>query len=200
MPQAKNPELDRRRIYITYPESYIENVRNVWYSLERPGMEKVHDAIPDFQGNKPSIPTLLKWKERYMWDFWADGLDLQVSQQVQDKLVAQRASMLERHAIMSQEMQDMAFDYLKAEGFDTSSSAVNAIVKGIEIERESRGISEYLVRMTQMSNDELLQEIVKSISDGVENNQLTFEAEEIEQIENKKDDKPEEAADTIDAS
>ena len=75
-------------------------------------------------------------------------------------------------------MIDKGMEFLASGTFDSSSSAVAAIKAGVEIERTSRGVGDMLVRMSQMGDDALKQEIMKYINRASENNQIV-DAEEI---------------------
>ena len=69
-------------------------------------------------------------------------------------------------------MIDKGMEFLASGTFDSSASAVAAIKAGVEIERTSRGICDMLVRMSQMGDDSLKQEIMKYINRASENNQI----------------------------
>lgn len=53
--------------------------------------------------------------------------------------------------------------HIKAEGFDSSSAAVQAVIRGAELERSSRGIGELIVKMSKMTDGDLKQEIMKRL-------------------------------------
>lgn len=157
-----------------YSDEYKEKCKTAWYANGRPAQyEKIHAIIPaDDQGRKPLIRTLRQWRKDMMWDFWADELDSRALAVVEDTLITQKAEMLKRHAEMAHSLQLKGMEYLEETGFDTSSSAVSAIIKGAELERTSRGIGEMLVKMAQMTDSELKDEIMNQINRASEAGQI----------------------------
>lgn len=150
---------------------------------------KKPDFPVDERGRIPNPQIISRWRNNEMWDLWADDLDARAMTVVEDSLIAQKAEMLKRHADMAHQLQLQGMDYLKEEGFDSSSSAVTAIIKGAELERTARGIGEMIVKMAQMDDTQLADEIVKLLNRAGENNQI-IDADEVP--EEKKEDTTEE--------
>lgn len=157
-----------------YSDTYKEKCFIAWYSAGRPNpYEQTHAIIPEDElGRKPMIRTLRQWRKDLMWDFRADDLDSKALAVVEDSLVSQKADMLKRQAEMAHNLQTIGMDYLDKEGFDTSASAVSAIIKGAELERTSRGIGEMMVKMATMNDAELKDEIIRQINRASDNNQI----------------------------
>lgn len=162
-----------------YTEDYKNLLRQTWYQNDRVGPAKLRELVPpDEHGRKPSPVVITRWRKEELWDIWADELDSRVMSQVEDTLIVQKAEMLKRHATVGWMMIDKGMEFLVSGTFDSSSSAVAAIKAGVEIERTSRGIGDMLVRMSQMGDDALKQEIMKYINRASENNQIV-DAEEV---------------------
>jgi hypothetical protein len=161
-------------LFTEYTDEYKEKCKQAWYAVGRPKNAKLWlDATPiDDLGRKPNAILLRKWRSERMWDFWADDMDSRAIAIVEDTLITQKAQMLQRQADMAWKLQDKGIAYLEAEGFDNSSSAVQAIIRGAELERTSRGIGEMIVKMASMGDTELKDEIVKMINRASENDQI----------------------------
>ncbi len=156
-----------------YSEEYKWKIRQQWYQEGRPTPVKLLNSIaPDEHGRKPNPVVISMWRKNELWDIWADELDSRVMAVAEDSLIVQKAEMLKRHAQVGWLMIDKGIEFLASGIFDSSSSAVAAIKAGVEIERTSRGIGDMLVRMSQMGDDALKQEIMKYINRASENNQI----------------------------
>ena len=85
--------------------------------------------------------------------------------EINQRVIAEKVEMLSRHTKLGQEMQDMALDYLKENVDELSSpAAIRLLVEGIRIERESRGVPEALEKISKMSDEQLLSEVKKIVS------------------------------------
>jgi len=169
-----------------YSEEYKEQCKQAWFAAGRPVSTKLWlEATPeDALGRKATMQSLRKWRDERMWDFWADEMDSRVIAKAEESLIAQKAQMLQRQAEMAWKLQDKGLEYLDKEGFDNSSSAVQAIIRGAELERTSRGIGEMIVKMAQMGDSELKDEIMKMINRASENDQII----DVDDVPEKKDD------------
>ena len=176
-------------IVTEYTEEYKEKCKQAWYAAGRPVATKLWvEATPtDDLGRKAGMQSLRKWRDERMWDFWADEMDSRAIALVEDSLITQKAQMLQRQAEMAWKLQDKGIEYLDKEGFDNSSSAVQAIIRGAELERTSRGIGEMIVKMASMGDSELKDEIMKMINRASENDQII----DVDETPEKKGDEPE---------
>lgn len=172
--------------FAEFSDEYKEKCKTAWYADGRPAQfERIHAIIPeDERGRKPIIRTLRQWKKDMMWDFWADDLDSRALAIVEDTLISKKVEMLKRHADMGQELQLRGMSYLKETGFDTSSSAVSAIIKGSELERTSLGIGEMFEKMAKMTDGELKDEIMNQINRASEAGQI-IDVQEVPEKEEK---------------
>lgn len=165
-----------------YSEEYKKACKLIWWkSGANIGMKELAKILPkDDYGRIPRWEVLLHWRNDEGWDVWADELDLRVEMEMDDLLVAQRVRMLKEQATRSREMQVKGMDYLRDEGFDSSASAVNAIVQGAKIERTSRGLSERMEKLLTLGDDDLTREALKLLGQAKESGEtLDLEAEDI---------------------
>jgi hypothetical protein len=115
----------------------------------------------------PEDENYRKPNERYLREEWitiwnqeADILDLEVKRKIDIDLVSQRAEMLKKQADSGKQLQQMGMGYLLEHGFDKASDALRALVEGVRIERESRGLGEALDRIFKMDDEALRKELV----------------------------------------
>ena len=146
---------------IPYTETYKESCFQAWYSAGCPGkIPQVRDIIPeDEYGRKPSHRLLRLWRDEMGWDWRRDVLDAKAIEIVDDELVQQRVLMLREQAAKGRNLQKMGMEYLEEVGFDSSSSAVSAVIRGAELERSSRGLSDTLLKLSKMSDEQLTREV-----------------------------------------
>ncbi len=175
------------KVVLTYSDVYIEKVFYVWYSHGRPSRfpSDFTTLIPEDEHNrKPKIALILKWRNERNWDLRADELDARAMQIVDDEVVLQKAKMLRRQAEIGFELQEKGMQALREEGFDTSASAVNAVVRGVEIERSSRGISEFLMKLSKMSDADIKEELARL---AIREDSIILDAEEKEDKDSEDD-------------
>ena len=167
-----------------YTEHYKQECRKAWYVAGRPDSRyKIAEVVPpDQDGRHPDALTLSYWRDEMGWDVWADALDAKAEAIVDDELVNERVLMLKRQAGWGKEMGDKGINYLREHDFDTSASAVSAIVKGVEMERTSRGISERLINLLKMDDESLTREAVQLLGRGKDSGEvLDIPTEDIEE-------------------
>jgi len=171
---------------IAYTSHYKETCFIAWYSAGRPDkIPQIQEIIPeDENGRKPSIPTVAMWRDEMGWDWRADELDAKANSIVDDELINHRVLMLKEQAAIGKELQLKGIEHIREQGFDTSSSALGAVVKGAELERTSRGISERLVKISKLSNDRLLESIGKLLDEANESGEII----DVDAVEDKEDD------------
>lgn len=176
--------MPKRENWATYSENYKRIVFQTWYSNGRPAMPKLRDLIPvDDQNRKPSLPLLKDWRIRGDWETRADEMDAKALVLSDDYLVQQKTQMLVRQANTGFVLQQLGLAYLISGGFDSSSAAVNAVIRGAELERSSRGIGEALRKMADMSDDDLQKEIMERIKRASDSGEMILDAEQIDDTE-----------------
>jgi len=170
----------KREIFVSYSENYKRIIFQVWYANGRPNIPDLRTLIPkDTNDRIPSVQIIKIWKRDDGWEAQADELDTKAIVLSDDFLIRQKSEMLIRHAGMAVEMQDYGLKHIKEFGFDSSSAAVNAMVRGAELERTSRGIGEMIVKMSKMTDEQLKDEILKRVQQASESGQMVLDAEEV---------------------
>lgn len=152
---------------VEYGIDYMETAFGIWITSNKPSMEALVTLIPEHPelNRKPSAGTLKYWKTNGRWQERADDIDAKIQENTDRHLVQVRMEMMERHARMSAEIADRAFEHLMGEdGFDSSASAVNALFKALETEKASRGLAGALTKVFALSDDDLKKEMDKLLS------------------------------------
>jgi hypothetical protein len=155
-------------INIYFTDDYKEKCFIHWYNSGKPPASTyMINAAPDENGRIPSHQTLIKWTRD--WRERAELLDQEVRKQLEAKLIAEKAEMLKRHAVVGKKMQDIALEYLDDdEILDklTPNSALRLLVEGLKTERISVGMPDVLEEVMTRTDEELLENITKLITDG----------------------------------
>jgi hypothetical protein len=149
----------------TYSMEYKWEVFSVWFRQGRPPANQLVSMIgyDEFTKNKISTATLQTWVTEFRKQ--AEILDAQINNQLERRLVAEKVEMLNKHAKLGQDLQQMALDYLEEHREDLKvPNAVKLLIEGVRIERESRGIPQALEKMMDKSDEELLKEIQNIVS------------------------------------
>lgn len=171
-----------------YTEQYKESCFQAWYAGGRPTLaSKIFEILPrDEYDRQPSMDIVRKWRNEGNWDLRADELDAKANRIVEDKLINARVEMLEQQAKRARMMQEQGAEYLEEHGFDSSSSAVQAIIKGAELERSSLGLSDAILKLAKLTNDELQAETRKMLEDFVNSGESgdIIDVDEIEEDAN----------------
>lgn len=163
-----------------FDDAYRETCFNVWLSADCPdGLRRIQEVLPlTAEGEKPSLEVVRMWLNQD-WKFRADYINSRAQEVADEDLIQRKAEMLKQQAERGRKLQLMGIEYLESEGggFDSSSSAVSAIINGAKLERESMGIGDLIERMSRMSDTELKSEIVKRLTDLQEEKENTVDAE-----------------------
>lgn len=143
-----------------YSEFYKQQAFLAWYNAGRPYRVKdIEDAIPeDEHGRKPSAFIFRKWRDEMGWGAKGDELDAKIIKEAEDATVQSKVLMLKEQAARARKMQQQAEEYLDDNGFDTSASAVQALVRGAELEMKTRGMSQNLIKILELDNEGLKSE------------------------------------------
>lgn len=159
-------EHNRPSVYVTYK------------GLPRPNTLDYPDEFMDKHFKVPTATDLQPWMDEFKAR--AGKLDMEARNAIDQTLVEAKVEMLKRHAEIGVNMQDMALDYLEAHRDDLGvGSSVKLLIEGLRIERESKGIPETLRKMSEMSDEKLMNEIKNLFADApVELLQLPDEDED----------------------
>lgn len=127
-----------------------------WYRVERDFL-KAHEILltkPDYKAPK-AVQTLYEWAEAYNWHARADKRDDAAEEKAAKEAIKRKAAMLKRHADTGRSLQGIGLQFLQKQGVDSGQQAINAITKGIEVERTSEGLPAWIVDLLAASDDEL---------------------------------------------
>lgn len=136
----------------------------IWYKAGKPqNYSHILKILPkDEQGRSPSKALLNDywlpdWRQR------ADVLDAESNNILDRNLIQARVEMLENQAKIGVTLQKLGLDYFSEHNMDDPAVALRAIVQGVEMERNSRGLSVALQRISNMSDSQLQSEISKQL-------------------------------------
>jgi hypothetical protein len=147
-----------------FTQTYIDAVFNLWYSSGRPSNVRLAAMLPNpadygITTGYPSQRTLHVWTDKYFKDRGA-AFDAEVSRQLAERLIAEKVAMLDSHAKIASEMQEISLTFLRTHKDQLSpNSAVRLLVEGVRIERESRGIPRTLEKLADRSDEDLMKQI-----------------------------------------
>ena len=145
-----------------FSEDYKRKVFLLWYNKGRlPGAKLLPLMELDEQGYKPTKTTLNVWIRNEFVPH-ADELDGQVEEQIGAEIVKQKIEMLERHAKLGKDLQDISITRLREianqEGLSEAGS-LRLLEFAVKLERDSKGIPEMIKKVMNLSDDDLLSKI-----------------------------------------
>lgn len=151
---------------VTFTDEYKKTVFYTWYNAGKCSNDILYDIIPfpktNF-GRKPSKTTLQLWIRENFTEH-AAKLDEGVEKTIDEAMIKTKVEMLQRHVELARSMQDIGLDFLSESAKDmTAASAVRLLVEGIRIERESIGIPGALEKMSEKTDEELMEELKKML-------------------------------------
>ena len=132
------------------------NAFQVWYTAGR-NFEKASQNLADI-GEYTSSNTLNVWSHWFNWHDRADKLDKEAQRRADNDAIRRKADMLKRHAATGRTLQGVGVTFIRDTGLQTGQQAINAITKGVELERMGEGLPAWVLDMMGMSDDELLTE------------------------------------------
>ena len=151
-----------------FRQEYKDACFYIWYNAGKPTVKDLLDLIPfpdTNYGQKPTTASLYTWVND-LFIPRAEELDRGVKETLDKEVIAAKVEMLERHAKLGKQMQNLSWEYLEAHKDElTPNSAVRMLVEGRRIEMESIGIPEALLRMSSMTDQELQEEVAKLIEE-----------------------------------
>lgn len=160
-----------------FQDNYREVVFALWYEGGKNIGNKLIDAIPEENGAKPAISTIIKWRDMYGWLERAEILDVEVSQNITDEIVSKRIEMYEKHSKVAGELVEKGIQFLRDNPIDSSSDALKAIALGVDIERASIGQADVGRRILKMSDEQLTKELSRLVGKPVGNEDDIIDAE-----------------------
>ena len=153
-----------------YPSDYKEKVFYIWFNHGKPIEARLLLLIPDDLDNYhriPSVSCLKMWIDKEFVPR-ARMLDDLIRKEMDSKVIAEKVEMLQRHAKIGKQMQDMAIKWFNTDGNDmmTAPAAARLLVEGIRVERESVGVSTILDKIIHLSDEDLQSEVEKILIQG----------------------------------
>lgn len=154
------------KVAVTYSDDYAERLFQVWYQMGSPKPTAFYKFLTenekdskDEYGRIPSLATLEGWIYDKLWMARKDLLDAKVATKIDDDLVALKVNMLREQAAAFRAIRQKAAAFLLENDFDSSASAVQALVKGSQEERIAYGLSKTIQKMSAMDDDELIKTV-----------------------------------------
>lgn len=122
------------------------------------GTNRSLDAVA--QKLKKSATIMGRWSSTYDWVNRAIAYDEYIDAQARIKLdrdaIKRKADMLKRHAGIGKALQSFGLQHVQTTKQPAKAAdAISAIKAGVEIERKSEGLPEYLIEVMEASNDDL---------------------------------------------
>lgn len=149
-----------------YTDKYIDECFYIWYEGGKTfGKEILDKLLPSEKGNIPNTITLQKWSNEYGWIERADALDAQTSIALDNTIINRRVEMYEKHAKMGEELITLGREFLNklGRGLKTENAAIRAIELGMDTERKSVGLADYVRKLSDMTPEQLDREIMKML-------------------------------------
>jgi hypothetical protein len=117
-----------------------------------------------------SLTLMGRWSGQHNWvervSLYDDYLDVQARKKFEADTIKRKADMLKRHALTGKILQQKGVDYLTdaKKGIEKSSDAITAISKGIEIERKSEGLPEWIFEVVNADDNELARQYAELLA------------------------------------
>lgn len=148
-----------------WPDDYRAVCYTTWYRNSKPTAKILVDLIPveEHSGRKPGIKILEDWIKTTFAESAIVTDETAMEMLHKDNALA-KVEMLERHALLGRKMQDLAVKYFDEHGVETlkARDAINILVQGIKVERESRFPQEKeFSKLAEMNDEQLLAELEK---------------------------------------
>lgn len=158
-------DLTKYSVQTDYSDEYRIGVFTKWFLSGKPGANHLRKIIdPDPVAKMiPPAPTLQRW---ILEDFtpYAIQLDGEIAKRLEQQLVERKVETLNRHADLGKKMQNIGEQYL--DSLDSEDikrigvkNAVQLLIRGVEIERDSTVIPDYFAKYSKMDDNALLDEI-----------------------------------------
>lgn len=149
---------------VAYTDEWIETAFLKWYSSGKPGAESlILQLEPPFGEIMPKVSSM----SRIIRDQFiprALELDTEVASRIETELIQEKVEMFRRHTEIAVELQDKALKFLRDEGIKDSNTALKALLSAVELEKASRGIDRVLESVGTRTDEQLMDELRKLIS------------------------------------
>lgn len=163
-----------------YSQDYQKIAFDTWYLNRRPDIQHLKELLPpDEYGKVPSTGQIRKWQTFGTWDIRADELDLKVTEKSDQFLISEKVKMLRVQQENASKLAEKALAQMLQDGFDSSSSAVQAYFRATEEMRKNAGFSDLLERLDKMTNRDVENQIVALLERASSNDQIV-DAEDVQ--------------------
>lgn len=150
---------------LAYTDEWVESAFLIWYKAGKPSPEKLQTLLPPPLGSVVPSPNTLKALIKEQFVPRALELDTEIAHQLETELIQEKVAMFHRHTEIAVELQNQALEYLRTEGIKDASTAVKALLSAMDLEKQSRGIDKVLADVGNRSDDQLLKELRKIVSE-----------------------------------
>ena len=150
-----------------YSPEYKEKVFLDWFNKGQQSYTVYHRLVPidEVTQSTPSLMTIQNWIADEFRPR-AEELNKTITTELEGRLVKEKVEMLHRHAIIGQKLTDKAIEYLNTNEFTSANQALRALVEGIRIERDSRGLPEALEKLSGASDEKIVSDVKKLLEKG----------------------------------
>lgn len=130
------------------------------------GAARSVDAVSQKLSKSRSL--IARWSSDFNWvervSAYDDFVDTQARKQLERDAIKRKADMLKRHALQGKVLQQKAVNYLDRHGIDKGADAINAIVKGIEIERKAENLPDWIFEVVNADDNELARQYAELLA------------------------------------
>jgi hypothetical protein len=180
MASTNQPNLGRAIDVTSFPDTYREGLFLMWYEMGCPALKLFYEKVPPADDGRTATEyTVREWFKKYQWKERASRLNTEVAKIVEAKAVEERVQMLNRQAEYGLQLQEMGIKYLEEHDLNNDKSAITAIIRGAELERNSRGLPDALQKVAKMQ-DSTLEITVRKLLSRMPTDQLKEEVEKEE--------------------
>lgn len=149
----------------SFPDEFIQECFILWYNNGKPPANRLLEIVGDYNGQKPKDSTLKTWINE-VFRPRALYLDEEAAKAIESSMIAGKVEMFSRHIEVARKLQDKAISYLEENGPESARNAISMLKLGIETERNSVSIPDMISKISEMSEDRLLEEIQQLALDG----------------------------------
>lgn len=166
---------------IEYSDAYKESVFQLWASLGFPSYKDLAKKVtPDENSRIPHVSMFKTWAEEGDWRARKDQIEGRAAIITEEILVEETVKMWREHASNAAMVKDIAAYHIQENGFDNSTSALNALKWAQEEERKTRGAEALVSTIRNAANEDLVTRIRKLAARQLNVDDEAIDAEETE--------------------
>lgn len=149
----------------SFPDDFIQECFILWYNNGKPTANRLLEIVGECNGQKPKISTLKTWIAE-VFRPRALILDEEAARAIESSMIAGKVEMFSRHIEVARKMQDSALEYLEEHGPESARNAISMLKLGLETERSSVSIPDMISKISDMTEDKILEEIQQLALEG----------------------------------